>query len=58
MTVQAPPVSDGDYMTVWNYLVMPVAYEFDPELIIVSAGFDAAEGDPIGELHHRLGCSR
>ena len=27
---------------------MPIAYEFDPELVIVSAGFDAAAGDPLG----------
>lgn len=28
---------------------MPVAYEFNPDLIVVSAGFDAADGDPIGQ---------
>lgn len=27
---------------------MPIATEFDPELVIVSAGFDAADGDRIG----------
>ncbi|KAL9633673.1 MAG: hypothetical protein Q9164_004564 [Protoblastenia rupestris] len=27
---------------------MPVAYEFDPDLVIIAAGFDAAEGDQLG----------
>ena len=26
---------------------MPVAYEFSPQLVLVSAGFDAAVGDPL-----------
>ena len=29
-------------------IIMPVAYEFAPELVLVSAGFDAARGDPLG----------
>ena len=28
---------------------MPIAREFNPDIVIVSAGFDAAAGDPIGE---------
>jgi histone deacetylase 6 len=27
---------------------MPIAYEFAPDLVLVSSGFDAAEGDPLG----------
>lgn len=27
---------------------MPIAAEYNPELVLVSAGFDAAEGDPLG----------
>ena len=30
-------------------MLIPIAYEFNPDLIIVSAGFDAADGDPIGQ---------
>lgn len=26
---------------------MPIAYEFAPDLVLVSAGFDAAVGDPL-----------
>lgn len=28
---------------------MPIAREFNPDMVIISAGFDAAYGDPIGE---------
>lgn len=48
--VDAPPVSDGDYLTAWHMLVLPVAAEFRPDLILVSAGFDAVDKDPVGEL--------
>jgi histone deacetylase 6 len=48
--VEAPPISDGDYLTAWHMLVLPVATEFRPDLILVSAGFDAADKDPLGEF--------
>ena len=44
-------MGDGDYMTAFQKIVMPIASEFDPDLVIVSAGFDAADGDPIGGCH-------
>ncbi|XP_057988375.1 histone deacetylase 5 isoform X2 [Hevea brasiliensis] len=39
---------DADYLAVWDQILIPVAKEFDPDMIIVSAGFDAAVGDPLG----------
>ncbi|GAX82206.1 hypothetical protein CEUSTIGMA_g9634.t1 [Chlamydomonas eustigma] len=42
-------MQNGDYLAAFNHVIMPIAYEYNPNLIIVSAGFDAAEGDPIGE---------
>ncbi|KAM5570904.1 histone deacetylase 5 [Rosa sericea] len=39
---------DADYFAVWEHILLPVAKEFNPDLIIVSAGFDAAIGDPLG----------
>ncbi|XP_076117817.1 protein deacetylase HDAC6-like isoform X2 [Mytilus galloprovincialis] len=39
-----------DYMAVFHQIILPIAYEFDPELVIVSAGFDAALGCPEGEM--------
>ncbi|XP_055523218.1 histone deacetylase 6 isoform X2 [Wyeomyia smithii] len=41
-------MGDQEYSAVFQQIIMPVAYEFDPELVLVSAGFDAAIGDPLG----------
>jgi acetoin utilization deacetylase AcuC-like enzyme len=41
-------VGDADYIYAFQKVVMPIAYEFNPQLVIVSAGFDAAAGDPLG----------
>ncbi|KAF7713980.1 Histone deacetylase class 2 [Penicillium ucsense] len=41
-------MGDGDYMHAFQKVVMPIAMEFDPDLVIVSAGFDAAAGDALG----------
>mmetsp|Transcript_13788 Transcript_13788/g.29739 ORF Transcript_13788/g.29739 Transcript_13788/m.29739 type:complete len:574 (+) Transcript_13788:188-1909(+) len=45
----ASDMGNGDYMAAFHHVLLPISYEFNPDLIIVSAGFDAAEGDPIGE---------
>ena len=42
---------DADYLYAFQQVVMPVAQEFDPDLVIISAGFDAAEGDMLGACH-------
>lgn len=47
---------DGDYMAAFQKIVMPIAQEFDPDLVIVSAGFDAAEGDLLGGCHVSPAC--
>lgn len=39
---------DADYLAAWDHILLPVAKEFNPDIIIVSAGFDAAVGDPLG----------
>ncbi|EEH17458.2 hypothetical protein PABG_00021 [Paracoccidioides brasiliensis Pb03] len=41
-------MGDGDYMYAFQEVIMPIAYEFDPDLVIISAGFDAAAGDELG----------
>ncbi len=35
---------DGDYLAAFHHVLVPIATQFAPSLIIVSAGFDAAEG--------------
>ncbi|KAL5274852.1 hda-6 family protein [Megaselia abdita] len=41
-------MTDLEYIMVMQQIVLPIAYEFNPELVLVSAGFDAAVGDPLG----------
>ncbi|ETW78721.1 hypothetical protein HETIRDRAFT_324562 [Heterobasidion irregulare TC 32-1] len=42
---------DADYIHAFQKIVMPIALEFAPELVIISAGFDAADGDELGQCH-------
>lgn len=44
-------MTDGDYMLAFERVVMPIAHDFDPDLVIIAAGFDAAEGDELGRCH-------
>jgi acetoin utilization deacetylase AcuC-like enzyme len=41
-------MGDADYIHAFDELIMPIAHSFNPELVLVSAGFDAARGDPLG----------
>ncbi len=52
-TVNVPLPSgcvDEDYDCVWRALVLPVLSAFDPGLILVSAGFDAHQYDPLAGM--------
>lgn len=44
-------MGDAEYMAAMNHVILPITASFAPDLIILSAGFDAAEGDPIGGCH-------
>ncbi|KAF7135229.1 hypothetical protein RHSIM_Rhsim08G0136600 [Rhododendron simsii] len=41
-------VGDNDYLFAFQHVVLPIASAFSPDFIIISAGFDAARGDPLG----------
>ncbi|KAJ8047813.1 Histone deacetylase 6 [Holothuria leucospilota] len=43
------PMGDAEYLAAFRHVIMPIAYEYNPELVLVSAGFDAARGDPLGD---------
>ena len=43
-------LGDADYLAIFQQVLIPLAYEFDPDLILVSAGFDAAIGCPEGQM--------
>jgi acetoin utilization deacetylase AcuC-like enzyme len=42
--------TDEDYLHAWDERVEPAVRGFDPELLLVSAGFDAHEEDPIAQM--------
>ena len=42
--------TDGDYNEVFKSLVIPVIDQFRPELMLISAGFDAHERDPLARM--------
>ncbi|KAF2491543.1 hypothetical protein BU16DRAFT_121413 [Lophium mytilinum] len=44
-------MGDHDYLYAFEEIVIPIAREFNPDLVIVAAGFDAAEGDELGGCH-------
>ncbi len=42
--------TDGDYEHVFNTIVIPVIDQFRPDLLLISAGFDAHELDPLARM--------
>jgi acetoin utilization deacetylase AcuC-like enzyme len=42
---------DGEFLTIFERILRPVALEFDPDIILVSAGFDIFKGDPLGGMN-------
>ena len=44
-------INDVEYMYAFRKIVMPICEEFDPDFVIISSGFDAADGDVIGQCH-------
>jgi len=49
LPLEAGAVSE-DYQTAFARVVLPVLRQFEPDLLIVSAGFDAHENDPLGGM--------
>nr|AOA33917.1 histone deacetylase 4/7 [Apostichopus japonicus] len=41
-----PAMGDAEYMAAFRTVVLPIAKEFSPDVVLVSAGFDAAVGHP------------
>ena len=52
VNIPLPPGSTGELMRQkYEALVFPVLRKFEPNLILISAGFDAHESDPLAELN-------
>ncbi|XP_053318400.1 polyamine deacetylase HDAC10 [Spea bombifrons] len=41
-------MGNADYIAAFLHVLLPIAYEFDPELVLVSSGYDSGIGDPEG----------
>ena len=41
---------DADYLAAFDRVLLPIARRFEPDLVLVSCGFDAADGDPLGSM--------
>uniref|UniRef100_A0A674EGZ4 histone deacetylase n=1 Tax=Salmo trutta TaxID=8032 RepID=A0A674EGZ4_SALTR len=41
-----PPMGDAEYLAAFRTVVMPIAHEFSPDMVLVSSGFDAVNGHP------------
>lgn len=51
MNVPLPPgCLDGDYLAVFSEILVPVARQFSPGIILVSAGMDCHRDDPLGGM--------
>src|SRR5437899_3575479 len=46
---------DEDYQTAFSAVILPVLSQFKPDLVIVSAGFDAHERDPLAGMRLSTG---
>ena len=44
-------LSDADYQAAFELVVEPIVKSFGPDLILISAGFDAAKGDPMEQMN-------
>ena len=43
-------LGDADYLAAFELLVIPLLLAHSPHLVLVSAGFDSAEGEPQGDM--------
>jgi len=47
-------MGDTEYLAAFTNVVLPIGYEYCPQLVLVSAGFDAARGDPLGGIYKSI----
>jgi acetoin utilization deacetylase AcuC-like enzyme len=46
----APGTGGKEFRQVWSTLGLPAVHSFEPDFILISAGFDAHQRDPLGHL--------
>jgi acetoin utilization deacetylase AcuC-like enzyme len=46
----APGAGDDEFMSIFRYILQPIAREFCPDFVLLSAGFDTYFQDPLGGM--------
>ncbi|XP_063301144.1 polyamine deacetylase HDAC10 [Pelobates fuscus] len=49
-------IGNADYIAAFLHVLLPLAFEFDPELVLVSSGYDSGIGDPEGRMNATPEC--
>ncbi|XP_063163990.1 polyamine deacetylase HDAC10 isoform X2 [Candoia aspera] len=49
-------LGNSDYLAAFLHVLLPMAFEFDPELVLISAGYDSGIGDPEGQMNATPEC--
>ncbi|NXD79177.1 HDA10 deacetylase, partial [Halcyon senegalensis] len=44
-------MGNSDYLAAFFHVLLPMAFEFGPELVLVSSGYDSGIGDPEGQMN-------
>jgi acetoin utilization deacetylase AcuC-like enzyme len=52
----AAGATDADYERVYDAIAWPIVKAFNPQFILVSAGFDAYKDDPLAGMRVEAGC--
>ena len=50
MLNNSPNIVNNDYIFIFELILLLIFKEFNPDIVFISAGFDSAEGDPLGGL--------
>ncbi|AEH60624.1 Histone deacetylase [Methanosalsum zhilinae DSM 4017] len=52
INVPLPPgLNNSDYIYIFKKLLLPISLQFDPQMIMVSAGMDSYSRDPLGNMN-------
>jgi acetoin utilization deacetylase AcuC-like enzyme len=57
VNVPVPPgTGDDEYLAIYQHILRPIALDFKPQLVLISAGFDPHEKDPLAGVHLTTTC--
>ena len=44
-------MGNSEYKKAFDEVILPIANQYNPQIVLVSSGFDAREGDELGQYH-------